>query len=982
MNEFEGWKALLAGYGEDRPGSFPLPAYSEFMPAPRLGRKPYGEPDVDLFVQDDPWGWRVSEAEQELELRPGLEHIALEVYPSLLALGRGRAEHLIRGPHGRNLDGNPYWPPALAARAGSLAHERFLSLMPLALSRTQDDKGRVRWTLLGSSELGPEVAFWRSFADAPGRERGDLAIGFLCGLLRDAFDESASDLAGLRSLGFRILPAGGHHPRPEWEAVLPAWATPLAIDDAGPFESVRYLLTFRPFGALPESVRARYLDGTLHLLPFPGSLVFWGMPTYLRLAAELPAAMQIPLLRATRRHRGHGIKVPQSGWMHEPGPGNLTHDLPDALMRQTFTRTHRWDRVHRYEDELAVLTHEDKVVRVLFSTDLDAMGLYDKPMARNAQIWTDDYRLVLAGPRATPEQIKNAEEAVLAGGTFGYRFIYPAMRVGAHEVVWHRPLAAFVRPGEESPTVLYDNPVGVLVAASPTPGAGQSGVELWPRPLRRPVEIAAVTVIRRASPHTGAHEAANVLALRSAWRALGERPLPRTFARRLLKLAKDEAIELWLEQLPGRAGGGESGQLVREELETLLEPADAQGGADEPLTFARTATRAYEEAYWRDIAELAHGRYLTKDNADRVLDPVTKASAPNKHRDLDTLGDHLIERHRRAITEAGLTGVAWAGELPFAWRTDFSFDKFGGWVANQQGRSHERDILVVIPGRDRRRAVVLADHYDTAYMEDVFDTSKGGSGARLAAHGADDNHSATATLLQATPIFLELARQGRLERDVWLLHLTGEEFPADCMGARAFCRALMEGTLAVTVDNGATIDLSATRVAGLVVMDMIAHNRADHPYVFQIAPGEGPGALRVALQAHLANEAWNRLASELNVAPERRGLGPSVRSADPAVVPSVAEHPHLRGEVRLHFEPRSSLFNTDGQIFSDVGVPAVLFMEDYDINRQGYRDTHDTMENIDLDYGAGVSAIAIETIARLAAAKTGVRAPGTVENRG
>jgi hypothetical protein len=107
-----------------------------------------------------------------------------------------------------------------------------------------------------------------------------------------------------------------------------------------------------------------------------------------------------------------------------------------------------------------------------------------------------------------------------------------------------------------------------------------------------------------------------------------------------------------------------------------------------------------------------------------------------------------------------------------------------------------------------------------------------------------------------------------------------------------------------------------------------------------------------------------------------------VRSADPAVVPSVAEHPHLRGEVRLHFEPRSSLFNTDGQIFSDVGVPAVLFMEDYDINRQGYHDTHDTMENIDLDYGAGVSAIAIETIARLAAAKTGVRAPGTVENRG
>ena len=82
----------------------------------------------------------------------------------------------------------------------------------------------------------------------------------------------------------------------------------------------------------------------------------------------------------------------------------------------------------------------------------------------------------------------------------------------------------------------------------------------------------------------------------------------------------------------------------------------------------------------------------------------------------------------------------------------------------------------------------------------------------------------------------------------------------------------------------------------------------------------------------------------------------------------------MRGEVRLHFEPRSSLYNTDGQVFSDVGVPAALFMEDCDINRQGYHDTHDTMENIDLDDGAALAAIAIETIARLAtAAETGRR---------
>jgi hypothetical protein len=45
-------------------------------------------------------------------------------------------------------------------------------------------------------------------------------------------------------------------------------------------------------------------------------------------------------------------------------------------------------------------------------------------------------------------------------------------------------------------------------------------------------------------------------------------------------------------------------------------------------------------------------------------------------------------------------------------------------------------------------------------------------------------------------------------------------------------------------------------------------------------------------------------------------------------------------------------------------------MENYDINRGGYHDSKDTMDNIDLDYGAALAAIAIETVARVAASKT------------
>jgi acetylornithine deacetylase/succinyl-diaminopimelate desuccinylase-like protein len=108
-----------------------------------------------------------------------------------------------------------------------------------------------------------------------------------------------------------------------------------------------------------------------------------------------------------------------------------------------------------------------------------------------------------------------------------------------------------------------------------------------------------------------------------------------------------------------------------------------------------------------------------------------------------------------------------------------------GWVGNQTGEIEERNLIVVIPGRDRGRAVVMADHYDTAYMEDLYAGKQGPKGARLAARGADDNHSATAALLLAAPIFLELSRQRQLDCDIWLVHLTGEEFPSDCLSGRS-----------------------------------------------------------------------------------------------------------------------------------------------------------------------------------------------------
>src|SRR5262249_37533836 len=161
-----------------------IEAYSEFLPPPRLGWKPFadGPPDPRLFHDDDPWGWQVNEFEEARELHPGLDHLARQVV--------GRVRHLLRGERAhdgvppRDLIDNPSGPRELADGAGALGHDRVAVLAPLALARSQDDKGRVRWSLFGGSEQGPAKPFWKSYFTAPGKAvPAEAALKFLAGLL-------------------------------------------------------------------------------------------------------------------------------------------------------------------------------------------------------------------------------------------------------------------------------------------------------------------------------------------------------------------------------------------------------------------------------------------------------------------------------------------------------------------------------------------------------------------------------------------------------------------------------------------------------------------------------------------------------------------------------------------------------------------------------------------------------------------------------
>lgn len=928
-------EAQAAFVGRNR---FPLPAYSELMPPPYVGIKPYAPLRSDASATaaaDAASGLPITEYEQAHELEPGLAEVASKVLSEIAKLARGHAHELSRPM----IEGNPAWPPVLAeaARAGRVDANGPVIALSLALSRTQDDKGNVRWTLFGASHHGPSRPFWRSFASDDGSRLAAL-VGWAHG--------------GPPSLdGVRVLADVSE---------LPTFARPLLLDESASLAGVRTLVTFRPFAQLPMGVQNAVLEGKLALFPSPASLLFFEHPGYRRLTRALPGAMQIPLLHLFPHvEGGYRLRIPQSGWLDEKvAPSHHGHRIVNRV-----ARSHRWQRAAR--DATAACEFDDSVSVALFSTDPDDLGLYGKPMARNAQIWREDYGLLLDGPNATPLEIESAARAINAGGRFGYRFYYPPMRAGQRELYWHRPIVARLN-ANGAVQLADDQPRGYVEAAAL---GTEPAIELQPELLERPGHRQAARQLTRdpgVLRHTHMHNVRKLLDFRELIGA----PLSPSLARALIHTARERTLGDWLAELP--ALGTESVRALVAEVQAAI------GGvvdAGQALTVDHTGTREFEKRVWHSIAALSNGDFRSTDNADVVVTNQGKAGGRYAHvvgtaphsRDLERLGDHLHQVHRELIAKHGMQGQACVLDHAFHWETDFAFPWSSGWLRNQARQAHERNIVIVIPGRRRDQAVIMGDHYDTAYMEDVFERERGGDGLRAAAAGADDNHSATTALLMAADVLLPMARAGRLERDVWLVHLTGEEFPSDCLGARALARAMIERQLRLFAEDGSLVDLSDVRVVGAFVLDMIAHNNLRDRDVFQIAPGEGAAAARLALRTHMANQRWNRAAVEWNRAADRRELARAQRCEDRAGPPPFAHLP-LHGEVRVEWEPRSALYNTDGQIFSDVGIPVVLLMENYDISRSGYHDTHDTMKNIDLDYAAALTAIAIEAVADCACA--------------
>ena len=293
------------------------------------------------------------------------------------------------------------------------------------------------------------------------------------------------------------------------------------------------------------------------------------------------------------------------------------------------------------------------------------------------------------------------------------------------------------------------------------------------------------------------------------------------------------------------------------------------------------------------MAWLAKGytRYPTPDPT--TLPRKNNAQAPNQ---LDDIIAYLEDRY----AQLGL----------HSWRRTFLWR--GTW---------QTMLFAEIPGSDPDAApVLLADHIDSAFAEDVYHRT----GERVAVPGADDNGTATAALLRAADVL----RSVQPQRRIWLVHLTGEEFPADCLGARQVVSQLLD---------------EQQDIAALVLLDMIGFADGRRDPLFQLSPGDSAASLGIASIAL-------DVAADLN------------RTEDYVLSPLLEPR----------FSDRSYLYNTDGVIFADAGYPVVLVNEHLNyystLMREAYHDSTDTSYIINFDYAVAVTKVAIETVARLAGA--------------
>jgi len=300
----------------------------------------------------------------------------------------------------------------------------------------------------------------------------------------------------------------------------------------------------------------------------------------------------------------------------------------------------------------------------------------------------------------------------------------------------------------------------------------------------------------------------------------------------------------------------------------------------------------FDEIY-REMVGIISGASIAKFPVSGTEMRFTRKNNAQIDHHLEYLNDYLQEYYKELGIETR--------RLPFEWR-----------------RMTHSNLVAVIPGEMQGRdpnPVIMMDHIDTAFARDVFHST----GVRVSVPGADDNATAVGALVLAA----EQLRGRKFRHDIWLVHVTGEEFPADDLGARHFIQ---------------TLDMNRVEPGAIVLLDMIGYSKTSVTE-FQVNPGDSRDSLALAQLA---------MGAAADVAPDLRAL------------------------YRPYGTPESYLYNTDGIVFADYGLPVILLNEvvnrtNYHLRDGDYHQMSDNMDNVDFTYAGKIARIAIETVARAAA---------------
>jgi hypothetical protein len=225
------------------------------------------------------------------------------------------------------------------------------------------------------------------------------------------------------------------------------------------------------------------------------------------------------------------------------------------------------------------------------------------------------------------------------------------------------------------------------------------------------------------------------------------------------------------------------------------------------------------------------------------------------------------------------------------------------------------NLIVRIPGTlppAKNKPIYLFDHYDTAFDELIYERN----GQRVSVPGANDNCTAAATNLRAA----QALKNGGNAHDVYIVHLTGEEFPKDTLGSRYLASQMMK---------------TGQRMGAYFLNDMIGF-RKPGDLIFQINAGQSARSLEVAATLH-------QVAIELA--------------------------PRWKPTLRTRFDLKSYLNQTDGGIFEDHGFDGALINEhthDFNNSRDNYHTYKDVSSGIDYEFATDIAKVVIESMARTA----------------